>query len=543
MLNIPLGYRMVKKIKTVDIWEAEKILNSREQRYYTEAIRKDFNADLVGNYVICPYCNSSFAANNKCSLFRNHWYIYNERISKDKVRAWSDRQLTLFDDDKDKILYISSPIEKLTTFKCPNCNRESALAEKFRSVEIFIHNKKVTIKSEIVSFDEIFALKWNDEESISVKFPMYEIVVFDFEKGRIYAKLDNNENEEIEPKDITNCPEKLDYGAVYNAITLNKLVNRTIKRMFYKVWGDKLPYNGKEITIENLFKMTIFVGYNAEFYDYIPYRLKSYDIDDSFKDITKRLHDINDVEKIYVNSALPNVKSVRKIFFERTGLFFYLEEAEKIFALINDLNVYCKLLKSKCIFGILSDLHMRPGLIEYLKDYTFEKGPKNLVKVIMEDWNDIREAAIDYNCMSEAGKKAMREGWKNKVAIGRIVQRKSLYSIPMNHPKKIIPDCCIDGYKFFWLRNSNDYVIAGAKLKNCLGTWRVDSFPVVCVKKNEKYVAAIEVSDEGIVQAQGYKNNDIQSDRNLYTAFEKWMKRYNLAWDACAYDFYDEDDE
>ena len=106
-----------------------------------------------------------------------------------------------------------------------------------------------------------------------------------------------------------------------------------------------------------------------------------------------------------------------------------------------------------------------------------------------------------------------------------------------------IVDCNIDGYDFFWLRSSNEYEIAGKKLKNCLASWGVDNSPVVCVKKGEQYVAAIEILNGMIVQARAYKNTSIECDRNLSLAFEKWQKKYHVEWEPISYDDDEDDDD
>ncbi len=107
----------------------------------------------------------------------------------------------------------------------------------------------------------------------------------------------------------------------------------------------------------------------------------------------------------------------------------------------------------------------------------------SFIKNVQYGWRDMLLAAIDYSCANSNVKKAIQENWKGNCSIGRIVQRKPLYSVPMKRPEERIVDCNIDGYDFFWLRSSNGYEIAGKKLKNCLASWGVDNSPVVCVKK------------------------------------------------------------
>ena len=72
-------------------------------------------------------------------------------------------------------------------------------------------------------------------------------------------------------------------------------------------------------------------------------------------------------------------------------------------------------------------------------------------------------------------------------------------------------------------------------MNNCLGSRNPGNLPVVCVKKQEKYIAAIEVSDEGIEHALGFNNRELTDDSQLFKAVEKWRNIYKLEW-RCDFD-------
>lgn len=529
-LNIPLGYRIVKKTDTVDIWEAERILTSKKRNKYIQAIRKDTSADLIGIYLICPKCNSFFAANSNNRMFQNYRKVRNNRNNKEMVRRWLDRQISFFEENKDNNLYVSSPIQNPESFKCPKCNAKSQYSEKTRCVDIIRRKNKIIVECEIVDIKEIFSLKWMPLNSISLTFGLHEIIVFNFGKGRVIMKLKNDKGDILCERDITDNPEIVYGGAIHSVIVDNKIVNRTVKRFFAQIWKSEIPYTGSSINIVDLFKMTRFVGYNKEFYDYIPYTLGSFAIDNSFKSISRRMHNANNIINVYESSSLPNVKSVRKICFEKAGMLFYLNEIEKMYEIINDLNLFCSLLKSEYIFAVLSELHIRPLLTEYFKDFINTKGTKSLLRCINRFWHSLCYEAIDYMSMSEKAKKIIRQNWKKSNCFGERRQNDTFHSIPMRHPTDKIKDCSVNGYKFFWLRNSNDYIFAGEKLNNCLGSWGPGNWPVVCVKKQEKYIAAIEVSDKGIEQALEFNNIEFEEDSQLFKAFEKWRNEHNLEW-------------
>ncbi len=81
------------------------------------------------------------------------------------------------------------------------------------------------------------------------------------------------------------------------------------------------------------------------------------------------------------------------------------------------------------------------------------------------------------------------------------------------------------------VRNSNDYQLAGEQLNNCLGQWPTSSAPVVCMKHNEHWLAAIAVSGNEVVDALGYDNRELEVDPRLYGVLKKWMQRNHLTRD------------
>lgn len=527
VLNIPLGYIITEKVKRVSVCEAERILTSKKQRNYTKAVKNGADAELFGNYMVCPHCNREFVANMRKNMFGPRWYVAEEHIADEHIHKWADRQLSLFEEEKPRTLHISPSIKRFPSFKCPECDITSEYSEKSRRVEVSLRDTEIHIKSEILSIKEILAIQWTRTEMIPVSFPMYESVVFDLGEGRVYVSLENKENLTVCEGDITNEPRLC--GTVFNLINYNKVVRRTIKRLFEKAWGKKLPYCDKEINVRNLFKMTMFIGYDKQFYTDIPYTLNSFTVDSTFAGIAKQLHNAENIAEVYANSGLPQVKSVRKLFYENAGLFFYLPEAEKIFLVLKDINLFCRFLQYPVVFDVLSDLHMRPGLMVYIEDACSIKGEKAVLKEIESRWDCMLEAAMDYCCASPVIREAMKKEWTSKRKNpGVSFQRRPFYSIPMHRPEERIHDCNINGFYFFWLRNSNEYALAGKELKNCLGMWRTGQNPVVCVKKKDKYVAAIEVSGREVMQVRGIENADIQKDSKLQEALEKWMESYKL---------------
>ena len=55
-LKVNSGYQIVRKTKKVDIVTAYELLNTKQQKNYTEAIIHSDYAELVWHVVRCPYC-------------------------------------------------------------------------------------------------------------------------------------------------------------------------------------------------------------------------------------------------------------------------------------------------------------------------------------------------------------------------------------------------------------------------------------------------------------------------------------------------------
>lgn len=526
-LKVPVGHYVAERIKNVSLWEAESILVTKKQRYYTYAVRNGDRVELTSKYLVCPYCRTEFSANTHVVKGFGK-YAGNRRVPKNKVREWASRQISFFDSTGDNILSISRDISNLEIFECPRCELNSKFSEATRSVVIERKKKKITIRAELASMSEFMSLQWLGDVTFSVCPPMYESLVFDLGKGRVYVFLEDNQSNVVSIKDITSEPEILIGDAAGNLICLNKKVNRTIKRMFEDIWQMPLPYKSSEITLQNLFKMTLFVGYKKEFYSYIPFCENSFAVYDSFENVAKRMHNCGNLPGEFEKSSLPHTKSPKKIFFSNPGLFFYIHEAEKLWSIIGDINLFCRILELDSVYGILSQMHMYPCIFTYMNDYCKIKGHHALSKNIAENWIVLKHNAFHYCTVCESVRNSIRKSWKKNGNLCHSDEKNYHYSVPMTCPQKQIEDCTIDGYDFFWLRNSNDYELASQKLENCLASRTIDDLPVLCVKRKNTYVAAIEMNDGQIETMLGYRNREIEENSELYSVIEKWKNRYGL---------------
>ena len=310
-----------------------------------------------------------------------------------------------------------------------------------------------------------------------------------------------------------------------------KTVYRIIKNFLLPYWYGTLPFSEKELCLERYILLTKFIGYDQSFYKAIPFKSTENEIEKSFVSTAEKLHLAKRVPKIYKESNLPNVKSIRRIIYAKPYFLFYKKELEVLWLSFNDVNYFKRLLDSASanIFSILAYLHDHPVVTTFLLDYAKYAGKPKLFSYLNENKDDFLYEASEYSTMSERAKEARRITWRNKRHIN------SLYSIPTlnnNEGKTTIPpDCMINYYRFIRLRNSYEFIKASKELHNCLGNWEYfERNTVYVIMDNNNYVAAVEVDNNKIVQARTWGNGNIDSDKRIYSAFKLWMKNNNLSY-------------
>lgn len=73
-----------------------------------------------------------------------------------------------------------------------------------------------------------------------------------------------------------------------------------------------------------------------------------------------------------------------------------------------------------------------------------------------------------------------------------------------------------------------EFLRAGKELKNCLADWQFFRNNVYGMIDNGKYVAAVEIKDNVIIQAHTYRNGDISDNCSIKQAFDVWKSRNSM---------------
>lgn len=538
-LALPNGYEIHEYCQKTDVKTAEKILTSRKQRKITAAARDGLNAEIYSHKIVCPHCSFSLPAYPR--YLEGHFQPLRKGrapVSKKEIEKWASMQVSFFDEEEGGIC-LNLPTYQNGEFTCPNCHKKSKNSKSFRKMSVCLQDKKITVKSELVRFEEIISLKLNTEFPFIISLPIYEKVVFDFESFKVYLELSSKNGEVYLRKSLTE--NKTDYPTSFlcKRLKWDKKLRRILMKVFEAAWEAPLPFDKAHFGFEEMVMMTLFVGFNREFYNAVPFKKGSFEIDKSFFEAAGKIRSVGDAILAYQKSSLPDIKSVKRIFFKTPGLLFYLEEAEKIWQITSDPNLFCDLLCNKRIYEFLSYLHQRPAVFAFFKDYINEMGVRDLISKISD--REFLSYAVSYSIMNDELKEDERKSWHNRKISRYLRSSAPKYSIPMRTCCDV-EDTVINGYLFRCLRSGGEYYDVGKKLCNCLDEWIPRNTSVFCVEKDGEAIAAIEVSeDKKICQARGKKNAYIgRLDKSFLEALCIWQEKYGINEEQ---DDFDDDEE
>lgn len=526
-MRIPrFGFTIEKQQKTVGRDVAFEVLTPARQRKSTLAVFENDNVVITKHVIVCPWCGKKAPA-----------YHNNQMEPHQLIDMWLAQQTSMFE-KLPKTLLFNRPIEAMEKFVCPRCNMISHPSKGFIDVLFIVDRKTIKIFRKL-ELKELFQIKWGADKICITNFELYEAITFNLKNGHTYVSLEDGRGEKLKVHDISNTKANLySDDPIFELINLYKPVNRELKNQFAKIFRGPLPFRTKELTVEQFLLMTEFIGYDSAFYSALPYADKGDLIERRFLKSAKRLHDAKKVPNIFEKTILPKVKSIRKIFFCNPALFFYTGELEQLWKIIEDINLFRNFITSKNIFFELAFLCKMPHLIDFYTEYKAEIGIKKLYHNFFQATNRywLYNYVSWYYLLSEYDKKIERKKWHN----GWLEKRDDFEGIENDMGARFsvsIPDrsskdfrhpgleCCINGYSFRRLKNSMEFLQAGRELKNCLADWQFFRNNVYGMIDNGKYVAAVEIKDNVIIQAHTYRNGDISGNHSIKQAFDIWKNR------------------
>lgn len=529
---LPDGYLVEERTSEHEIlWLADKLRSARWRNRYTYAERTENDiAVLKGSVIVCPYCGKEVPAYDHRTTLG---------VTESSIERWANFQLSMFG-PAPKRLAIHDLLQLPEEHKCPRCFRASGIKLSNHEVTLRYHRKKLSLECSSLNAKLIQLLfaRENCPRNFRLTLPFTERLTLNLRSGHTYISMIGNDGSTRASWDITFCPDLAPYSTIVELLKEYPVLMRKLVRAFEHTVGSACPYRVREMTLKRLVLLNLFQRYPKQFYDAVPLN-EHHILDRDYRSIAKKLHCAENAEKLLRHSTVPNVKSVRRLFFAQPGLFFYLTELEELWQLLGDYNRFCRLLqRAQNIFRILVYLRQFPAAVVFLKDYIFTLGSEAFCRDYTRGQESFLRYGLQYSCMNAPCKKNEREKWRGKAGNYQDYTMASFYSISEITDSQRRQDALIDGYLFSYLRSSAEFQQAGEALHNCLGQYRPRGDGMVVVVRQlkdvnhdeEKLVAAIELRGKRIRQVYGTRNTIIQPNTALDRAILKWEWKNNLIW-------------
>lgn len=308
--------------------------------------------------------------------------------------------------------------------------------------------------------------------------------------------------------------------------------NSPVTEYFFKLFSEKF-YHGKPAPrlyfvtlLQNLVLLNRFQGYDEPFYHAIPFINPSLELDEYFSENASILRTTDGATELFKTLNLPNHKAIKRLFFTHPELMFFSEQI-KIMPFSNP-DIIRSVYSSKNIFSILTGVKNYPVVTLCME---------SLIKKITEGWiSEIVKNDFDRIITSTCESLLSGKDFSLHDAKITVRTRYSPYNT-MLHRNPLNDTVTIDGYTFFELRSTIEYDIAANELNNCLSQGLYYKNTIVCVKKDDRYIAAIDASRGVVNEAYLKDNKEIETDPEFLNVYEKWKKLK----DICEIDETDDD--
>lgn len=483
--------------------------------------------------------------NDKVEIVKKYWYCpvcghkhYIKRKSLVSSESIEDRiicpNLFYFP----KVLKSECDNYRYPVYFCEECENVVTAENKEYNFAVLCQNNIIKIELEIDDIDVLLNTEILDGDITNLinELPVYECLYLDLNKGNITLQIENSKGDVFSKVNGINEIHALKSSRFFELLFYSDGLKKLVIKAFDGAWGKfDFPFTEKDLNFELLFRLVKFINYPfSEFYYCIPYDEKEINVFPTFNNISEKIHRYNDLPELFANSSLPKAKSLKRLLFTNPEYFFYFYELEKLWQLINDINLFMTVIKSEQIFYLLSQIHIYGKVFEYFDVFIKHNSIKSLCNLIVKDPLCFVLKALAYLGTADENKIYYETVFANKNF--RLMEfnyyffyhNKSLFNIPMARINDKIKNCTIDGYNFVALKSKYEYVQAGKQLKNCLVGWDCIDHPVVAIKKNNKIVGAVEINDSYIFQARGYDNSNIENT-DFYPAFLKFCEKYSLS--------------
>lgn len=521
-VTISDGYKIFEEKSLYDLENILKVLKEDNLTNIISAVIKEEKVEVVKKYWVCPVCGCK------------HYVKRNSTVSADGIE---DKILcpNLF--YSSNVLIAECESLRKPIYVCEKCESFVPAINKEYNFAVSCQNNIIKTELEIDDIESLLSTQILDGDITSLinEMPVYECLYLDLNKGNATLQIENSKGNVFSKFNGINEIQTLKSNRFFELLFYSDGLKKLVIKAFSEAWGRiDFPFTEKDLDFELLFRLVKFINYPfSEFYYCIPYDEKEINVFPTFNNISEKIHRYNDLPELFANSSLPNAKSLKRLLFTNPEYFFYFDELEKLWQLINDINLFMTVIKSEQIFYLLSQIHIYGKVFEYFYVFIKHNSIKSFCNLIVKDPLCFVLKAVAYSSIADENKIYYETVFANKNF--RLMEfnyyfyhNKNFFNIPMARINDKIKNCAIDGYNFVALKSKSEYLQAGKQLKNCLVGWDCIDHPIVAIKKNNKIVGAVEINDSYIFQARGYDNSKIEN-MDFYPAFLKFCEKYSLS--------------
>ena len=550
---VNFGYKPFTEKYIRDIEQAKEIMESSEQYNYYEVVCEKENYVFKSSGTVCPVCSATVSA---YEVLPSKPIVNTEYV----IERFFDSQVDFSSMNYSSLKLNRRSFESARDFVCPYCKNRVYKSDEEREISLETIGDKAFIKVEIKTIDELINCVFSvcEEESVDLlqkaEAGCKEVLTIDAASGKTFLSLEGNSGETYYSYDLTGDFDTTKTDTCLTIIISNSDVKKYIIDFLSKFWQIEFPFNHQELNLQTIISLNMFKGFSKSFYAAIPFRLGTFETEESFPVYKNSEEALETLKK----SSILKSKQIKKCIFKNQGMFFYINELERLYKCINNTAIFIRLINMPEIYIVLYYLHTY-CIDDFLSDFcSFEDRTCKLPEYLHSHVEKIFECAKDYSVLNPFYKKihfecgfekyinSIENEYDDYYARFR-VDNDFKYSMPMSTNISSTYDGCVDKYFFKAVLSTNETYLVGKTLKNCLVNWSFGDNNVVIIYNGSSIVGAIELSrfNTYIDQAKLSHNASIEEDPRACKAFIKWAEKHGFSYSGCMdlWGFCDYDDE
>lgn len=413
---------------------------------------------------------------------------------------------------------------------CPSCGVHKRITTEASMIDIYSNQHATLIKQQLSS-KECVTIVGMHRKGHEWKYPLTRYVIFDHDAHRSILLLIDDKNEVIIAQDLIDDTPLMEQFKIDFFMRLMPKLRGALMKIFEQFYLEDFPFKSDELTLDLLILLNRFQSFPRCFYETILQLIEVNILkEEDLQRMALELAHYSNVSALYEKLNFPKTKALRRTVFENPGVMFFAQQLASL--PFHNTDVLLRVIRSDDIYHLLYTMRSSTSVVELLEGVVQVKGE-------VRAWNAIRpiisllpEIAWNVRTLpAEAQKDVLRGDLRGMVGAEWRSNYIRNYNFTLAHAEKFnYMTYTIDEYHFAAIKNSKDLCCAAKDLHNCLDTCIYTDRPVVGVKCGGKYVAAIELDNEGrkVYQAKLDYNAPIWKSERVNRAFEEWMKRCNI---------------